>query len=233
MCNRMNNRLEPYPHPGPSGGRIRHKTRMIATFYHCWLGERDQGVAILAEQMQALQSSGLADECGEIHLCGSGGDILLASALCPEKTQLENLGREVASEIPTIALLQQWSQGHDGDQVLYFHAKGASHPGDPYAKWRRCMNRAVIWNWRECVRALQAGFDTAGAHWMTSRRFPMMPPNQRYWGGNFWWANTRYLNTLPPVDSFSRYEAEIWIGRTDMPIRTLDLANHFPQNGCL
>lgn len=205
----------------------------IAIFYHCWLGEQDQGVNIVAEQMVSLNDSGLAEAASPLFICGGAGDVLLASAMCPRNTTLHSFGGRTNSELPTLAFLQEWIKDFPDAMVLYFHTKGASLAGDPYAKWRRCMERVVITRWRECVDLLQRGSDTVGAHWMTHQKYSIIAKEHRYWGGNFWWATAKYLSTLPTVPIKGRYEAEIWIGRTQLKIKSVDLASHWPQQGCI
>jgi hypothetical protein len=116
--------------------------------------------------------------------------------------------------------------------VLYHHIKGVQYPNSPvHDRWRKCMEQACVWNWRECVRLLESGLDTVGAHWLTRTKYPMLGPGQRYWGGNFWWATSDYLLTLPPLpeDTWSnRYLAEDWIGKSPINPRIHDFAPHWP-----
>lgn len=97
------------------------------------------------------------------------------------------------------------------------------------------MERVVIWNWQHCVEALEQAFDTCGAHWLTHQKYPMIHPTQRYWGGNFWWARSDYLRTLPRIAEDSdaaRYEAEVWIGKSPWLPHIVDFAAHWPMTGC-
>lgn len=187
----------------------------LAVFYHCWLGEQDQGVNILAEQMHALDKSGLSAEAGSLFICGGSADVLLASVLCPAHTTLHSFGSSPQSEIPTMKFIQSWIKDFPQAMVCYFHTKGASSQGDPNANWRRRMEKHVIWNWRQCVKDLESGADAVGIHWLTPEQFPGMVTSP-FFGGTFWWARAEYLRQLPdlPESSHSnRYEAESWIGR--------------------
>lgn len=214
----------------------------IAIWYHCVLrGPRipseDHAVAVLQSQMNALRDSGACNDIEEFHIGvnGSAGDCLLALSLAPSKWcvpghhQFEN-GQ---SELTTLGALQKWLK--PGWLVLYHHIKGVQYPNNPvWDRWRNCMEKVCVWNWETCVRTIVGGgFDTVGAHWMTDKKYPMVGKDQRYWGGNFWWATSDYLMTLPPLpaDSFeNRYEAEVWIGKSPRPPRIYDFAPHWPMN---
>jgi hypothetical protein len=104
---------------------------------------------------------------------------------------------------------------------LYICNAGVSHPPnhDLYPEWRHLMTHYNITNWRECVKYLQEGYDTVGIEWQTNP----VP----HWSGNFWWANSRYIESLPSVadmrtfdagsginhKTHPRHGAEWWIGR--------------------
>ena len=182
----------------------------IALWYHCWLmGPSSDDIA--TEQMAAMEDCGLFQECDTAQVWGLNA----------------------RSELETLARLQQWIPGHEQFLVCYLHTKGAQYAVDTYGRWRRCMERVVLWGWRDCVQSLMDGADTAGAHWMTSKKYPIVGWDQRYWGGNFWWATARYLSTLPPINpDAGRYEAEVWIGKSPVAPKIVDFAPHFPQNQC-
>lgn len=210
----------------------------IIVWYHCVIsGPRipngDYAIQILQEQMSALSHSGLADMADEIHIGVNGGDsdALLVSAFCPDKSQLHVHGPFATSELSTLHQLRQGL--HPDELVLYHHIKGVQYPDNHvFANWRRCMQRHCVYGWRDCVKELESGADTVGVHWMTQRKYPMVGKDQRYWGGNFWWANSNYLITLrpPPFDQWEkRYDAEVWIGWGKSHPRVVDFADHFPM----
>jgi hypothetical protein len=136
-------------------------------------------------------------------------------------------------ELPTQKVMQDWCKVNPGWNVLYFHTKGAIHNGNPVMEaWRHCMERACIWGWRDCVHNLENGIESCGAHWLTPEQYPIIGLTP-YWAGNFWWATSDFVNTLPTIDvSLSRYEAEVWIGRGPKRPRVRDYAPHFPMQGC-
>lgn len=211
----------------------------IEVWYHCILsGPRvpnsDYAVRLLQEQMIALRDSRLLDEADEFYIGINGGysDALLASAMSPcARVQMLVNGPEAQTELATLARLQALLK--PGRAVFYHHIKGVQHPNDKvYDRWRTCMTDACVWNWRECHMLLDSGhYDTVGAHWLTQKQYPMVGKDQRYWGGNFWWATSDYLQTLPkvaPDTQDNRYEAEVWIGQGPRAPRIYDFRPHWP-----
>lgn len=209
----------------------------IAVFYHAILSgpgipEGDLPLNILTEQLAALHGSGLVDAASEIHIGATGRNSLLVAALAPPKAIVHHHPDSLDGERPTLEILRQWLPGHAGWLVCYHHIKGVSHAGDTCAKWRRCMEAVIIWNWQACVRDLDQGFQTAGAHWLTPERHNI-PNKTPYWGGNFWWARQDYLITLPPLPPASAtgryYDGEAWIGTGLTRPTARDYAPHWPM----
>jgi hypothetical protein len=215
----------------------------LAIFYHCIVEGGATGVSpvhsipIIAEQMQALKESGLHDAATEFHV-GLNGDeaaSVLLMMLAGEKARITIHGKSARSEIPTLALLQRWLPGHPGWYVLYFHPKGVTALGQKLREdWRRCMMRAVVWGWRQCISELDKGADAAGCHWLTPERFGSCVKTP-YFGGTFWWAKSDFLMTLPPLPTptwENRYEAESWIGRRPRRPVVVDYHPEWPGGGC-
>lgn len=210
----------------------------IAIWYHCILRgsgiNEEHAIAVLQSQMNALRESGLGTAAREIHIGVNGTDSDALTVMGFNhwpKTRIYSQP-DGKSELATLHHLQPWLR--PGWFVFYHHIKGVQYPGNPvWERWRKCMEKACVWNWEECVSLLAKGCDTVGAHWMDSIRYPIIPASQRYWGGNFWWARSEYLMTLPPLKPDSRdnrYEAEAWIGQGKKKPSVYDFARHFPMN---
>lgn len=194
----------------------------LGVWYHAKISgegipDPDHALLVLVEQMHALRDSGLADAAQELHVgvIGPDSDVLLISALCPDKAQVHSLGH-VRTEIPTMNLIRSWLPSHADWQVLYHHTKGVTHPGEvSYENWRHRMADACVWNWKQCVADLAAGYEAVGCHWLTPERYRAQVTSP-YFGGTFWWARAQYLAQLPPLPPptwENRFEAESWIGR--------------------
>ena len=211
----------------------------IAIFYHCKIAgdgipDADFACLVMAEQMHALAESGLAEAATEIHVGVNGDDAqaLLALALEPAKSMLHGHGAGARSELPTLAVLRRWLK--PGWLVFYHHTKAVTHPGEKlYENWRNCMERACVWNWRDCVRNLETHYQSVGAHWLTPEVYGSSVKSP-FWGGNFWWARSEYLLTLPALKEQADcredfYLAENWIGSGPKRPLVLDYAPHWPD----
>lgn len=205
--------------------------RPIAIFYHCLFTIEGKMLPlapqVVAEQMALAKASGLLDTAHTMFVgINSGESMKVAESLFPTKAQFVYHGEQCRNECRTILLLEEWLKVSPGFNVLYFHSKGATHGlNDPdhvlRMRWRHCMMRNLVRNWRQCVADLEAGYEAVGCHWMTGEK---TPPGQSIFAGNFWWATSDFLRTLPSImlrpritesgldSKESRYEAEVWIG---------------------
>lgn len=209
----------------------------LAVFFHAKLTGPEFGIdpqfsrQLVAEQMQAFRDCGLAKRAGFLYFGFNEADSKLVDDILPFGSRLEYFpqGR---SELPTMHHMQAWCKGHPDWLVLYWHAKGITHPHDPLNRvWRLCLENAVLWHWETCVLALQRGFDCAGAHWLTREKYgPLV--KTFFFGGNMFWATASFLNTLPPLKANSTcrdddFKAELWIGTGRRP-RVWEFSSHWP-----
>ena len=195
---------------------------------------------IVSDAMLLLQSSGLADAATEIHCCFNGDELDLAKSLCPKKARITMHGLNSFAENLTIVKLWEWSKKNPGWNCLYFHAKGATHPPTSgYAittstPWRQTMLKYLVSNWRQCVTDLD-NCDSVGCHFLRG----MCDGSQFLWAGNYFWATSNFLATVPSMylreriksdgiaAASSRYEAEVWIGNGKLPT----VHEYLPQGG--
>ena len=213
----------------------------IAIFYHCLFfmdspdNLLDDSCLIVKEQMDQLRLSGLMQAATEFQAGINGGleSRQVANLLFPAKVGIRLHGLQCHTENRTIEMIEQWLPGHEDWNVLYFHAKGATHPaGHSFSTtWRRCMMKNSVVNWRKCVSDLDSGYEAVGSHWMEP---PATPDGQYIFAGNFWWAKASFLRTLPPIairdriklsgldSAESRYESEVWIGNGPKPPKIKD-----------
>lgn len=211
----------------------------IAIYYHAKLIGPEFGIDtefalnLFHKQIALLERTGLMQAASHISI-GLNEQPPIHGRLNAtiQKLPIMFHGSNARSEIPTLHALQRWLPKDEEWYVLYFHAKGVTHPNDRLCNvWRACMTRAVINNWHRCIKDLDAGADTVGAHWLTREQFgPMV--GSFFWGGNFWWARSSFLRKLPqlPKTSVNRdmdFIAEKWIGMGPRP-KVVDYAPHWP-----
>jgi hypothetical protein len=120
-------------------------------------------------------------------------------------------------EYPTLSKLHEHAIAEDG-YFLYIHTKGVSDTtgGVCSRDWRNYMEYFTIENWRTCTKLLEE-YDTVGVNYKND-------PYKHY-SGNFWWAKSSYLRTLPKIKKTSRFDCEAWIGSGDINACSLHNSN--------
>ena len=122
-------------------------------------------------------------------------------------------------ERQTMILLQEIIKSYPDAHVLYYHTKGITSllnhiddVGDVEYKniesWRHVLEYFDIELWQDCIKALDE-VDVCGALYVSKGS-----PWNYFFSGNFWWANSKYLNTLPDMKlRDNRMGCELWIGQ--------------------
>jgi len=178
--------------------------------------------AVVDELMDCVMGSRLIDRLDGLY-CGVCGphDVRLPTH---PKIKAERLRNDADKfEFPTMQVMHAHAKANPGEAVLYFHTKGVTHMDcPPIQDWRRYMAYFNIELWQEPIARLEMA-DTAGVDFVvfhidttrcTSNSITYYGRDLHY-SGNFWWAKTDYLNTLPELDDVNkgRHECEMWIGK--------------------
>jgi hypothetical protein len=209
----------------------------ICVFYHCLLKsdkrviDPDYAFQLIVSQMDALNRSGLEEAAQNIIIGVNGdeSDALAVASIAPNKAIVLHHGAGATTEIPTMNLVREWAHRNPNSAIMYHHTKGVSTPNQQDG-WRRRMERINVWGWQECYKALQRGYDCAGAHWLTPEKYPGSITSP-FFGGTFWWSKSNYLALLPQLPAATwenRYEAESWIGKGPRPARVVDFHSGWP-----
>lgn len=185
--------------------------KKIIGFWHiCMINKYEE---IISEQLDLLVRSGLYDK-SEYILAGCAGqlcEMVKVKQLFSKypKITVELLPSIKDYEFPTLEYL--WNTADKGIDffAFYFHTKGVSHPNHEGGKhWRDYMNYYTLTNWKDNVEKLKEGYSTCGVKLIPKGSFPL------HYSGNFWWVNSTYIKTLPPITSLNkadRFKAEMWI----------------------
>ena len=217
--------------------------KRLAVFYHARIEGGSAGIdpaygrMMFQAQMDTFVASGLYEACNFSFIGLNGGGVDFVNENSPPGCCIVEHGAAAESLLPTYLYLEDWLTSHPDWYVCLWHTKGITHPKDPLnIVWRRCMEKCVIENWRQCIKDLDLGVDTAGAHWLTRDQYgPIV--NTFFWGGAFFWAKAEFLLKLPRLirevktrdDWFS---PEMWIGTGPRP-SVRDYATHWPNlNDC-
>ena len=105
-----------------------------------------------------------------------------------------------------LKILNEITQFHTDDYILYIHTKGATKPNELYEiEWREYMELSLIDNYKTHIQILNSGYDTSGVLMNIQNK---NGDTLKYWGGNFyagnfWWTKVDFINQLPKtfVDS--------------------------------
>lgn len=173
------------------------------------------------EHMTALTESGLMDALDEINVGIVG---------CDEHREEVKLVLPPKSIVVMEActgyeqLTMETIDASEPAYIFYAHTKGASNPDRLRVDWRHSMTNGTVYGWKTCVNALTEGYDAVGLYWQT------VP--QKHFSGTYWWANSNYISTLPPQMYNTRFDAEMWIGKSPRPYKIGDLCPGFisPMN---
>lgn len=179
----------------------------IKIFYHVFNPKPEFVQSLFNEQIQRVINSGLLDEAKGMYVSITGSPELKILEH-PKITYLYQTRNTY--EASTINLLREHAISSDCF-ALYMHTKGASyigHPSEPNViAWRHFMEYFNIDKWRNCVEALENGYDCVGVNWWGDHKFP-------HFSGNFWWTTSDYVRTLPVMIS-DRLRCEFWIGQNN------------------
>lgn len=108
---------------------------------------------------------------------------------------IRDTGEENIYEGECLRFIHEMSK-HEDAYYLYFHSKGISkQPITTIHSWRELLDYIMINNWETCISVLKthdvavvidAAYDTA------KNTGTMIVPS-----GNYWWANSEYIRSLP------------------------------------
>lgn len=107
----------------------------------------------------------------------------------------------------TLIPLWEYSKQHPGETVIYIHNKGVCSSSPQVKVWREILNKEIIANWYQRSQDME-GFDLLGVRDATVRYDER---GLTHTSGNFFWATTDYVATLPEPRYSDRYEYERWI----------------------
>jgi len=197
--------------------------RKPTLFIHCATAN-DRYVTILDEFFSAIQRSGISQKI-DIRVC-STGEPKNAETWFDPKHHSNDFSQ---GEFFTLEILREFCrENSEKIPVGYIHTKGAFNGFDNpcITDWRKYMGYFVLERAKDCIEAIQEGYDAVGVDWVTS-------PNKHF-SGNFWWASSQYINRLPQINPpvfwvegapSTRHLAEFWIGYGFPKVKSLHNSN--------
>jgi len=159
--------------------------------------------SVVEEQLLKLRASGLWNRTRRIFV-GLLGPRPEEFDFADDKLEVVYRSADIGqAEFPTLEFLQHFCKEKDC-LVYYIHTKGVFHLSETTRDWRHLMEHFVIQRHEECTQSL-VDHDLCGVNWNVASLGP-------HFSGNFWWARSAYVRTLPSLASLRR---EMPSGRTD------------------
>ena len=152
---------------------------------------------------EKIVTSGLINNINKFFVLTNSDPIAFLNNLNITLIKIDELPK---SERPTLMYLKKFAIQNEG-YSLYLHCKGSSRPFcQSIQDWIDMLEYFCITRFEQCIAELNNGHDVVGCNFKYDADEP-------HFCGNFWWANNKYLATLPDIDSDDRIRCEMWIGK--------------------
>lgn len=176
----------------------------ISVFWHiCGINHWKE---IAEDQFRTMSASGLLDRADRVmvtYLGQNRKDIGWLESKS-RKIEINNYSPDTKHyERMCLNGLHDWSKSNDAT-VLYMHAKGVSRTNNKKNVWgwRKMLEYFTVENHERCLREMN-GVDALGGNLCMVNRKSIeecqMPGHGLHYSGNFWWARTQYIRTLPRI----------------------------------
>ena len=207
------------------------RSRKIHVFFHiCCINNY---IEVANEIIDKIIGSGLYGEATKIFysILGNADASLIERFKKLDKLELVYSSADIKEvEYPTLIKIYEFCLKNDS-MVLYLHTKGVSNPRDRFRQlWRKRLLQKTVGEYNVCIKQLNSGYDISGCGWKempkAGQRVNYAIGTYPHYSGNFWWANSNYIRTLPNIkkieehhravrhNKFDKYRlnCESWIG---------------------
>ena len=192
---------------------------IVIYFHVCMMGDWEN---IVLSMLSSMEQSGLMDH-SMCHIVALGSDeslITLSNMVQKYPTVNIRLHEHDMTTYERTTLRVMWddcAQAPSNFKVLYVHSKGVSRDmrtpmGVNITKWTQFMSYYLITKADVPIRLLDA-VDVVGVNY---RRLGCP-----HFSGNFWWATSRYIATLPREIGPAYLAPEFWLFRSSPRFVTL------------
>ena len=178
-------------------------------FIHsCYL--KESGTKILNIIILYIEKSNLLNKFKNIFIINIGENIN-ENYFNNEKIIIINFSNTIyLAENITINIIQSFCKFKKNCNILYLHTKGITSNNKNISDWSDLMLYFLIDKYEYCLKLLKI-YDTIGCNFFKT---PYL-----HFSGNFWWANSNYINSLSKVNIIyknelyykQRHESEWWI----------------------
>jgi hypothetical protein len=182
-------------------------------FFHVYL--KNDFSHILLSKFKKFKASGLYEKADKIYL-SLFGDIEKHQEFLTDLKDLYSkieyaviANKEFDNEADTLNFMLKKAEDYEKNTpMLYVHTKGVSYTHPQVKKninaWVRYLDLYTINRWEQCIDGLKNN-DAAGGCFIS---------DTPHFSGNFWWANSDYLKTLPRLNKYNienLNRGEFWI----------------------
>lgn len=183
---------------------------MIQIFFHVATINNYQ--EIFDELYNQIKISGLFEKIYKLNICTTGPNQLRFEN--SPKINYKNFLELDKFEFPTLQEIEKEIWNFEKNiKIFYLHNFGSTNDTINKKNWRKYLSYFNITQNTICINSLD-DYDTCGVDY----RLDPLP----HYSGNFWWANSSYLKTLPKIKDISnpssdviltlRHNAELFIG---------------------
>jgi hypothetical protein len=173
--------------------------------------------------IKSLTESGLHEATDEIRIgvVSESGKVEPDERLTDPKFTIVYVGTCKEYERATLHHMRKRAE-NETCKYWYLHTKGLRHFGTPREKsvinWIDIMLYWNVTKWRDAVQKLDS-YDTYGC--MRNE----LSKGSCHYSGNFWWAKSNYIATLPEKIRKNYCEPEDWIG-LNLKVKAFSAWNH-------
>ena len=165
-----------------------------------------KGINIFNDQINYLKESGLYDKLDYIFVTLLGKNVLLTHDYKIKVIYYSENQNEM--EFPSIQRIKYFADNISKKiKILYIHTKGVTNKDHSY-EWRKYLEYFLIEKNSLCLNALDH-YKCVGVnhqYYYDENKY------RNHFSGNFWWANSDYIKTLPLLEiNEDRYVVEHWL----------------------
>ncbi len=208
-------------------------------YYHFYIPDTpSHWELLLYEQLDYIEGSGLQHSC-EVEICVSSNEENykklqqnIKSYSFLKSFWFDANIKENKNHYEGTTLLKLYDECDSYHNVGYIHSKGITSLSKQVNRWRKVLEYGVIEKWKDNINALSKEYDVSGICWDIIGN---------HFSGNFWWAKSSYIRTLPrpviekwskqivPINAHwsSRFRYEGWIGLENPKV------NNLYENKCI
>jgi beta-1,4-mannosyl-glycoprotein beta-1,4-N-acetylglucosaminyltransferase len=183
----------------------------VCFIHSCHL--KNKGVKRLDYLITKIKTSGLIDRLDAIYINNIG--IPIEENNYGDKFDICNYSdNSKLYEIPTINKIKQYSADNPNTNILYLHTKGISYDDANIKEnnWIDMMLYFMVEQSELCVEKMNNGTQAIGCNYYDEKMNVRSPS---HFSGNFWWADSSYINTLSYLDekneNVNPTDAEFWL----------------------